>query len=207
MGEDRLIIKGNRDGLNAVIDVDKFKDFDDILDAIVEKMEKGKRFYSDCNMKITANLGFFNERDLSKLKSVLFDEFNIESCIFEDLKEKQNKIFSGIYEGRTKFVRKTIRSGQCLNYAGNLVIIGDVNHGAEVSAGGNVIVLGKLRGSVYAGKGGNDKSIIASFSLEPEMLEIANVIARSPDDDERPQYPEVARIKDGAIIVEPYLSI
>lgn len=56
-----------------------------------------------------------------------------------------------------------------------------------------------------AGTNGNTKAVIAAFLLQPELLKIANVIAMSPDDIEKPSYPELARIRDGLIIVEPYL--
>ena len=62
-----------------------------------------------------------------------------------------------------------------------------------------------MRGKVSAGTNGNTKAIIAAFLLQPELLKISNVIAMSPDDTEKPSYPELAKIKDGTIIVEPYL--
>lgn len=205
MNEDRIIIKGNKDGLNAIINTNKFRDFDEILEVLVEKLSKGRRFYKGATLKITTELKYINERELSKLKDILFEEFLIQDCIFEDKEEKSSKIFNGIYEGRTKFLRKTVRSGQCINYPGNIVIIGDVNPGAEITAGGNVIVLGALKGHVHAGAGGNDKAIIASFRLQPEILQIADIITRSPEDETKPQFPEVAKIKDNSIVVEPYL--
>ena len=85
-----------------------------------------------------------------------------------------------------------------------LVVIGDINSGAEVSAGGNIIVLGSIRGRVRAGIGGNREAIIAAFILQPQLLQIGDLITVSPDD-VKPPYPEVARVKDGMIIVEPYL--
>lgn len=205
MVDDKIQIKGNKDGLYAVINMNKFKDFDDMLEVLIEKLSRGKKFYKGCTLKITTDLKFISDRELSKLKDVLFEEFMIKDCIFEDKEEKSSKVFSGIYEGRTKFLRKTIRSGQNINYSGNVVIIGDVNPGAEVFAAGNVIVLGALKGHVHAGLGGNDKAIIAAFSLQPEILQIADIMTRSPDDGVKPQFPEVAKIKDNMIIVEPYL--
>lgn len=72
-------------------------------------------------------------------------------------------------------------------------------------ATGNVVVLGRIQGKVSAGTNGNNKAIIAAFLLQPELLKISNIIAMSPDDTEKPNYPELAKIKDGTIIVEPYL--
>ena len=204
MGEDKIVIKGNKDGLNVVIDLNVFKDFNEMLDVLIEKLSRGKRFYKGCTLKITIQLKEVNEIQLKNLKNILFEEFLIKDCIFEDSEYKTSKVFSGIYEGKTKFVRKTIRSGQVINYQGNIIIIGDVNPGSEIYAAGNVVVLGCLKGNVHAGVNGNDKSIIAAFKLQPKILQIANVVTRAPENDEKPDYPEVAKIKGNTIIVEPY---
>ncbi|AAK79220.1 septum site-determining protein MinC [Clostridium acetobutylicum] len=204
MFRDGITIKGNKEGLNVIININSFKDFDEMLDAFIAKLSKGKRFYKGCTLRITTQLKEINERNTRKLKDILFDEFLIKDCIFEDSDENKSKVFSGIYEGRTKFLRRTVRSGQIIKYSGNVVIVGDVNPGSEIYAGGNVIVFGILRGDVHAGSTGNDKAIIAALRLQPKILQIANRISRAPEDDDKPDYPEVARLKGDAIIVEPY---
>lgn len=205
MLEDSILIKGNRDGINAIINMNKFKDFDEMLEALIEKLSIGKKFYKGSTLKITTQLKYINEREFRKLKDILFEQLLIKDCIFEDQEEKNSKAFSGIYEGRTKFLRRTVRSGQIINYPGNVVIIGDVNAGAEIYAGGNIIVIGALRGYAYAGFGGNQKAIVAAFYLQPEILQISDIMTRSPEDSIKPQYPEVARVRGDTIIVEPYL--
>lgn len=203
--DDGIVVKGNRDGINIIINVNKFKDFDDMVEALNNRLSAGKIFYKGCTLKITTDLKYINERQYRKLRDILFEEFLIKDCIFEDRKENSSKAFSGIYEGRTKFLRRTVRSGQIVNYSGNVVVIGDVNAGSEIYAGGNIIVFGALRGYAHAGFGGNSRAIVASFYLEPEMLQIANIVTRSPEDNVKPQYPEVARVRGNTIIVEPYL--
>ena len=205
MFDDGIIIKGNKEGLNAVIKLERYGDFDDAIDALVKKLSKGKQFYKGSTLKITTNLKYITDRDKRKLENLLFEEFLIKECIYEDKDEKINKIFTGVYEGRTKFIRKTIRSGQSISYVGNIVIVGDINSGAEVFAGGNIIVLGSIKGHVHAGTSGNERAIIAAFSMEPQIMQIGDILTISPDDGEKPRYPEVARIRDGSIVVEPYL--
>ena len=200
-----IMIKGNKNGINAVINMDKFADFEEMLEALIAKLSVGKQFYKGATLTITTDLKHINDRQMSKLKDSLFDEIMIQDCIFADKEEKESKLFQGVYEGRTKFLRKAVRSGQCVSYQGNIVIIGDINHGSEVVADGNIVVFGCIKGRVFAGNNGNEKAIIASFSLEPEVLSIAGIMTISPDDFEKPSYPEVAKLKDGSIIVEPYL--
>ncbi|WP_288222344.1 septum site-determining protein MinC [uncultured Clostridium sp.] len=204
-------IRGTKEGINAAIDMDKFDSFQDMLDTLVKKLSVGKGFYKGASLKIETNLKLLKEDDILKLKDALFEKIQIKDCIFEDIKRleskenKENKPFNGIYEGKTKFIKKTIRGGQQVKYYGNIVIIGDINHGAEVYAGGNIVVLGTIKGQVHAGVGGNKKAIISAFNLQPEILQIADIVTIAPDDGIKPSYPELAKIKDNIIVVEPYL--
>lgn len=111
-----------------------------------------------------------------------------------------------IDEGMTKFVYGTLRSGQEVDYGGNIVIIGDVNPGAILKASGNIIVLGTLRGVAHAGLGGNLGAVVAAYNLLPTQLRINDIIVRPPDNDAS-QYklPEVAKITNGVVVIEPYL--
>ena len=97
-----------------------------------------------------------------------------------------------------------VRSGRVLEVPQDLVIIGDVNPGAEVCAGGNIVVLGKLRGIAHAGADGSERFIIA-LDLQPQQLRIASLIARA-DESERKKArgPEIAYAVSGSIIVEDY---
>ena len=180
-----------------------------MLEVLVNSLSKNKSFYKNSILKITANLKHIDDSEIAKLKEELFQKINIKDCIFDDINEvKENnsyKVFNGINEGKTKFIKKTIRGGQSIDYPGNIIIIGDINSGAEVSAGGNIIVLGSIKGNVRAGTGGNKKSIIAAFFMQPELMQISDILTISPDDGLKPSYPEVAKIKDGYIVVEPYL--
>lgn len=208
MTDDRIQIKGTKEGINATIHIDRFSSFEEMLSMFLSKMELGKGFYKGASLKIITNLKSLKEDDIVQLKELLFEKIQIKECIFEDnkpLEEKENKIFNGVYEGKTKFIKKTIRGGQLVSYYGNIVIIGDINNGAEVYAGGNIIVLGTIKGQVHAGVGGNKKAIVSAFSLQPEILQISDIITIAPDDGLKPSYPELAKIKDDTIIVEPYL--
>ncbi|GAA0109977.1 septum site-determining protein MinC [Clostridium tertium] len=208
MNDDRIQIKGTKEGINATIDMERFSDFDEMLEVLIDKLTAGKGFYKGASLKIAANLKNVNENDILRLKDVLFEKIQIKECFFEEVKreeQKESKIFSGVYEGKTKFIKKTIRGGQLVRYHGNIVIVGDINNGAEVYAGGNIIVLGTIKGQVHAGVGGNKKAIISAFSLQPEILQIAEIVTIAPEDCIKPSYPELAKIKDDIIVVEPYL--
>jgi septum site-determining protein MinC len=101
-------------------------------------------------------------------------------------------------------VRRTLRSGQSLRHPGHVVVIGDVNSGAEVVAGGDIVVWGRVRGVVHAGALGDENAIICALDLAPTQLRIASHIARSPEDKRRKPVPEVASVHDGHIVAESW---
>jgi septum site-determining protein MinC len=98
-------------------------------------------------------------------------------------------------------VRRTLRSGFSIKHPGNVIIIGDVNPGAEIVAGGDVIVWGHLRGMVHAGAEGDDQAIVCALDLAPTQLRIAGHIAITPKRRGKPQ-PEMARVNGGQVIAE-----
>ena len=102
-------------------------------------------------------------------------------------------------------VRRTLRSGQIARHEGHVAVIGDVNAGAEIVAGGDVIVWGKVRGIVHAGAAGDDNAVVCALYLAPMQLRIGSYIARAPEGrGTRPRAPEMAFVRDGGIVVEPW---
>ena len=101
-------------------------------------------------------------------------------------------------------LKETLRSGRSIYHEGHVVIIGDVNPGAEIIAQGDVIVWGKLRGLVHAGALGDETAVICALVLAPTQLRIADQIAIPPDDNAGKLAPEQAIIKDGQIIAIPW---
>ena len=123
----------------------------------------------------------------------------------EDIKELRNEPESM----PTLYIRRTIRSGQSISSDGNIVIIGDVNPGAEIIAKGDVTVWGILAGIVHAGSDGNNFARIRALKLNPVQIRIGEIFARRPDTVNLPyiqkssEYtPEEAFTHKGSIIIK-----
>ncbi len=99
------------------------------------------------------------------------------------------------------FVRRTLRSGHSLRHPGHVIVLGDVNPGAEIIAGGSVIVWGRLRGVVHAGATGDEEAMVCALDLAPTQLRIAGRIAVSPERS-GPAKPEVAFLREGQLVAE-----
>lgn len=101
-------------------------------------------------------------------------------------------------------LRETLRSGRSVWHEGHVIILGDVNPGAEVIATGNVVVWGRLRGLVHAGAGGDAAAVICALELNPTQLRIAGQIAVAPGGGQPATIPEQAAIREGQIVAEPW---
>ena len=105
----------------------------------------------------------------------------------------------------TLLVQRSLRSGQSIQHTGSVVIMGDVNPGAEVTAGGNIVVMGSFRGVAHAGARGDESATITAFRLRPTQLRIAGHITRPPDDEQAaPEVTEIARVREGIVVIERY---
>ena len=111
---------------------------------------------------------------------------------------------SALPEANAMVVQRTLRSGQSIKYPGHVILIGDVNSGAEIIAGGHIIVWGKMRGLAHAGALGDDQATICALELAPSQLRIAGYIGRPPESRRHKSLPESAKVSEGAIVVEPW---
>ncbi len=130
-------------------------------------------------------------------------QFIVEDYSNKNLKTNEKNLdFS-----KTHFHQGTIRSGEYLDIPGNLLILGDVNPGAIVSAEENIIIWGRLLGIAHAGNKGNSKATISALQLSPVQLRIANKVARGPKEKPQLGLAEQARINLEEIIISPLSSI
>ena len=108
----------------------------------------------------------------------------------------------------TKYIKQTLRSGQVINYEGNVVVIGDCHPGCEITAFGDITVWGVLGGIAHAGAGGNQKARVRALQMNAIQLRIANCYSRRPDslniiyaEMTNSFTPEEARIVNNEIVV------
>ena len=103
-------------------------------------------------------------------------------------------------------VKTTLRSGRIVRHVGHVIVIGDVNPGAQIIAGGDVLIWGRLRGTVHAGANGDEEAVVCALDMRPMQLRIANHVAIAPDDGKQRPHPEIASVHDGQIVAEEWGS-
>lgn len=148
-----------------------------------------------------------SERDI-KLKAVLSTSLLTERAS-QDLgleiridqsshRDEQTTIDSTLNGDQAVFLERTLRSGHKVEHPGHIVVLGDVNPGAELIAGGNIVVWGRLLGVVHAGAAGDEKAVVCALDLSPTQLRIADKISVSPPRKGKPK-PEIACLEEGQV--------
>jgi septum site-determining protein MinC len=116
---------------------------------------------------------------------------------------KHSELSSGEI-GESLFVRQRIRSGQVLRHPGHIIVMGDVNPGAQLIAGGDIIVWGRLNGAVHAGALGDSQAVVCALEMLPTCVRIAEAvyIPRALDRRQRrKRAAEMALLKEQEIII------
>lgn len=106
--------------------------------------------------------------------------------------------------GQTVIIARTVRSGGLVESTGSVIVLGDVNSGAEIIAEDDIIVIGTLRGLAHAGASGNEKAVIWAQQILSPQLRIGAALAQAGDDRNQNGGPEFAHLKDGHIVLRPW---
>ena len=106
------------------------------------------------------------------------------------------------------FIKTTCRSGESIRYSGDVVVLADVNPGAEIVAEGDVVVFGRLRGVAHAGSGGDTKATIIAHQLAAPRLQIGPYIGLPSKADKRAESaesgPQIAYVRRRSIYVATF---
>lgn len=180
--------------------------WEEIEKTLTKKISELKKLYKDETTPILVTGKTLKTKEIKAIQNIIKEKINVE--IDFDMPRKLGlheitKTFSrDIAVSETKFVRTSLRSGQKLEYEGSVVILGDVNGGAEVIAEDNIVVLGALRGLAHAGARGNKEAIIAAGVLDAPQLRIANIVKEIERDEEINSICVNIFVEDEKIVIE-----
>jgi septum site-determining protein MinC len=231
-GVDIFTIKGLKSGPTFLFDDQA--PFLDILHAVEEELARAKGFFRDSPVVLHFGDRSLKKEEWRELKEILHREGLLlryavaatttsrdllykEGLTVRDslsLAGQEKPAAPAIEEvvnhsrGTALYLRRSLRSGQSEVCEGDVMLVGDVNQGAEVIAGGDAIILGTLRGMVHAGYPDNREAIVIALNLMPLQLRIGPFIARADEghNPRRVSRPEVARVKEERIVIEPYVG-
>lgn len=206
-------IKGLRDGLLVSLND---APWDEQLSVLISHVDAQPAFFQGARLALDVSSQILRVNELVELRDKLSDRgISLWAVLSESPTTQQTSQLLGLAtriskprpeeskdfgvddlgEGTALFLDRTLRSGTRIEFAGHVVVLGDVNPGAEIIAEGNVIIWGRLRGIVHAGSQGNREAIICALDFSPMQLRIADEASESIGTQEKDR-PQVARVNE-----------
>lgn len=230
MAGEIINIKGTRKGL--VICVDSTRDFEELKSSLRAKIESAGSFFKGAKFTFYLDKKPLSLEETLELQDICREHGLVPDEQIDWQPEKkpapvtplplQAKTPAAARDAATSLpaagvsekelaepgllIGRSLRSGQKIHFQGNVIVLGDVNPGSEITATGDIIVMGALRGTAHAGAAGNEEAQILACRLKPVQLRIAGKICRPPDKDSVGSGPEVARLIAGQMMIEDYIT-
>lgn len=214
MRHDSVILKSNAHGLILMLDPDI--PFEELKRDVGEKFRESARFFKNAQMAVAFRGRGLSAAEERQLVYAITENSQLHIvCVIDEQAESGERFRQAVIrsleqdvENTGEFYRGTLRAGQVLETEHSVIILGDVNPGAQVISRGNIIVLGCCMGMLYAGASGNSRCFAAALVLKPKKLRIADktvvsAITKTTDDGQYAADPMIARIRDGHLKIEP----
>ena len=214
-------IKGLRDGLLVSLGN---ASWDDLRAALMEQIETRQSFFRGARVAIDVGGQIFHVNELSELRDTLSERgVNLWAVVSESPTTEKTAQLLGlatriskprpqemtrppaeeIGEAAAMWIGRTLRSGTRIEFPGNIVVLGDVNPGAEVIADGSILVWGRVRGVAHAGANGDLSAVVCGLDLSAGQIRIAGA-ATIPPERSGEVRPEKISLKDGILQMEPW---
>ena len=216
-------IKGLRDGLLVSLGN---AEWDELRAALMEQIESRGSFFQGARVALDVGSRIFHVNELSELRDTLSERgVNLWAVVSESPTTEKTAQLLGlatriskprpqemarppaveIGEGKAMWIGRTLRSGTRVEFAGNVVVLGDVNPGAEVVAEGNILVWGRARGLIHAGAGGDASACVCGLDLSAAQIRIGDAAA-VPSERSGEARPEKVYLEDGILKSEAWQS-
>ena len=190
----------------VVIKINEGYDFEVILKEVRKRVTQLKKIYKEDKTPIKVIGKVLKNKEIEQIEQIIKEilgvdvEFDMPREL--GLSNIKRTFATEISTSETKFHKGSLRSGQKIEEEKSVVILGDVNAGAEVIASDNIVVLGTLRGLAHAGAKGNKGAMISAGRLDTAQMRIANIVKEFNREEELLHKMAYAYIDGDKIIVE-----
>lgn len=177
-----------------------------IISELSEKLKNLEKMYQEEKTPIRVTGKVLTNKELEEIRRVIERKINVEVTFDTPTTLGLHSITRSykrdVGKSETTFHRGSLRSGQKLEVEGSIVVIGDVNSGAEVIAADNIAVIGNLRGLAHAGAKGNKDAIIAASNLDAVQLRISNIVREIDREEEGTKEHAFVYVDEDKIVIE-----
>jgi septum site-determining protein MinC len=221
-----VAIKGVDDKLEVYFN--EMASYPSLREDLIQKLQKNKNFFLNSNAKVVIsgrNLSPAQRREIKRIFSMDYGISNVyyadeikkaaEPAVLYQAQETEEKnppqatlgeielVSREYFDAKSIFISATVRSGQRIECEGDIVVLGDVNPGAEIIAGGSIAVFGTLRGLAHAGAGGREDVCIAALYMKPKQLRLSGRVLMPDENRKDAVVGEIAQLVEGRVVFRP----
>ncbi len=204
-----VIIKSFQNGISVKLDPNL--PFQDIYLEVARKFRESEKFFKNAKMVISFEGRKLNSEEETLLVGAITDHSSLQVlCIIGNDEEKNQSFIHATRQlvnnennADGQYYKGTLRAGQVLETDSSIIILGDVNPGANVISTGNIVVLGTLYGHAYAGANGNDQTFVVALDMQSSKIRIGDHTETAGEKGNKwlksRSIPKIAYVKDGEI--------
>lgn len=211
-----VIIKSFQHGIS--LHLSNEEPIENILMEIADKFKESAAFFKDAKMVLSivgkeltdeeekAVIGAIEENSEIKILCLIGKDSETENQILKAVDAYQN--FDSTEQERNlgQFYKGSLKSGQVLETDSSIIILGDVNPGANVISKKDIIIIGGLYGNAYAGGSGEMGHYIIALDVSCECLKVDNHRYENPKTPKwpiKPKYrPQIAHVVNDTVVLE-----
>lgn len=206
----RVVIKSSKSGMTVILDPDCT--FPELLADIASKFRESARFWGNVQMVLMLEGRKLTAKEELQVVNTITENSGVEVlCLLDQDAERIERCEKALNQklmelsARTgQFYRGSLHRGESLESEASIVVIGDVLHGARVTAKGNIVILGTLSGTAHAGVSGNEEAVVAALEMSPLQIRIAAYAKHFGDKGRRlGRGPMIASVENCNICTKP----
>ncbi len=190
----------------VLIKIDDNATQENIIKDLNKKLRELKKMYKDETTPIRVTGKILSNKEIEEIKEIIKSKIDVkikfDSPTTLGLHSITRSYKKDVGTSETTFHKGSLRSGQKIEVEGSLVVIGDVNSGAEVIAADNIAIIGTLRGLAHAGAKGNKEAIITASTLDAVQIRISNIVKEIDIDSEYVYDNAYIYVNDDEIVIE-----
>lgn len=206
----RVVIKSSKAGMSVFLDPDC--PFEEILASIAVKFRESARFWGSVQIALSLEGRELTAEEEFKIVNTITENSSVEVlCLIdhdaqriERCEKALNQKLMELSYRTGQFCRGDLHRGEALDSEASIVVIGDVLHGARVTAKGNIIILGTLKGTAHAGISGNDEAVVVAMEMAPLQIKIGSYSQQYGDKGRKlGRGPVMAYVENCSICTKP----
>jgi len=155
-----------------------------LREKIEAKFKSSAKFLGTAKMALTFEGRTLSPEEQKIVLGIISRTTDLEIiCVFDNeeeneelLKKSVDQVIGSLSDMSARVFRGVLPYGKHLESETSIIIVGNVEKGAEVISGGSIVVLGSLLGKVSAGTNYNKESFVFASIMNPEELKINEIL-------------------------------